>query len=70
MHGNVWEWCADAPRICEQEQVTDPEGTGSRRVLRGGSWYSEEHYLRSAGRYAQLPIKRSDAIGFRVARDR
>jgi formylglycine-generating enzyme required for sulfatase activity len=68
MHGNVWEWCSDGPRTYEQVQVADPKGTGSRRVLRGGSWYSEEQNLRSAARYAHSPIKRSDAIGFRVAR--
>jgi formylglycine-generating enzyme required for sulfatase activity len=39
MHGNVQEWCSDAPRMYRAEEARNPEG-GHRedRVLRGGSF--------------------------------
>ena len=41
MHGNVWEWTADAMRSIASGAQTDPfnaGATGSSRVSRGGSW--------------------------------
>ena len=41
MHGNVWEWCRDAPRQYSSEPQVDPVGSetsGASRVLRGGCW--------------------------------
>ncbi|MFO1328851.1 MAG: SUMF1/EgtB/PvdO family nonheme iron enzyme [Rubrivivax sp.] len=52
MHGNVWEWCRDAPRRYSTASVRDPDGgdAGTARVLRGGSWHVNAKYLRAACR--------------------
>ena len=71
MHGNVWEWCADGLRKYGPAAVTDPVGSlesGSRRVLRGGSWYYDSGYVRSASRRWNAPGYRYDNFGFRCAR--
>ncbi len=71
MHGNVWEWCQDPYwKKYPKESVTDPTGpsSGVIKVLRGGSWYSRQHLIRSAFRRQDIPDYRSHAIGFRVAK--
>ena len=43
MHGNVWEWVADAYLSYSSEARTDPFDAGatdSNRIRRGGSWYN------------------------------
>lgn len=68
--GNVWEWCQDWNGPYSAESLTDPAGpsTGTRRALRGGSWYNEwPDVFRTAYRYRMLPEKREDNIGFRLA---
>lgn len=69
MHGNVWEWCADARRSYTEESVTDPDGGqgGSDRALRGGSWYSVAWWSRSAHRSDSHRDDRRGNIGFRFA---
>jgi formylglycine-generating enzyme required for sulfatase activity len=54
MHGNVWEWCQD-------QSVSS-----SRRVVRGGSWYSSGYVYRSTVSDNELPAARGNHIGFRV----
>ena len=69
MHGNVWEWCQDWwSSNLPGGSVTDPKGasTGSNRVVRGGSWYDDAWYCRSARRYEEDPEFRNYFIGFRV----
>jgi formylglycine-generating enzyme required for sulfatase activity len=66
MLGNVWEWCEDSERGYTASAQTDPEGSGSSRVLRGGSWHNYARNCRSAIRRSFGPGLRSINIGFRV----
>ncbi|MBI5631802.1 MAG: formylglycine-generating enzyme family protein [Elusimicrobia bacterium] len=70
MHGNVWEWVQDWYGPYPGETVTNPAGpsTGSSRVLRGGSWFSDAGGLRSAVRYSGVPGGRYGGVGFRLVR--
>jgi len=67
--GNVWEWCQDwnGPYVADPSRDPIGPSTGSRRVLRGGSWYNEwPDVFRTSYRYRMLPDKREDNIGFRL----
>jgi formylglycine-generating enzyme required for sulfatase activity len=71
MHGNVWEWTADAYQATypSGNPVVDPTNlgaSGSHRVRRGGSWSSGGTGLRSARRLNGAPGNRNVNIGFRV----
>jgi formylglycine-generating enzyme required for sulfatase activity len=70
MAGNVWEWCSDwynsgyyqvSPR---QDPAGPPDGT--RRVLRGGCWYSFAAVVRCAERNNARPSFRDNLLGFRL----
>ena len=65
MHGNLFEWCADA-------YVAYPDGSafstsGTMKVLRGGAYYCPSNILRSSCRAeAQQPDFPWILAGFRV----
>ncbi len=71
MHGNLWEWCADAWHDSYDGAPTDDRGwhanaKGAYRVARGGCWHDIPGVCRSA---ARLKVDAHDAeefIGFRV----
>ena len=71
MHGNVWEWCLDhwhdnyeGASNDGSAWLTDDEG--ARRVLRGGSWYNDPSFCRSASRFDDYPDLDFNEVGFRV----
>ncbi len=70
MSGNVWEWCWDWKGAYSSGSQTNPKGpgSGSGRVLRGGSWVDSARYLRSAYRSSGSPGISHDSIGFRLVR--
>ncbi|GHV55432.1 hypothetical protein AGMMS49579_18280 [Spirochaetia bacterium] len=64
MHGNVYEWCWDW-----FGDYPDVPSTGTKKVVRGGSWYQSVIYMRAAYRDSSAPVTRRNTHGFRVARN-
>ncbi len=75
MHGNLWEWVADAWHACYDGAPTDgmpwaadPDSPrASWGVLRGGSWHDEPASCRSAVRLRSRRSEGDELVGFRVA---
>ncbi len=71
MHGNLWEWCADA---WHDDYVGAPvdgsaweERSARFRVARGGSWHEPPINCRSAVRVKYDASEGEDLVGFRLA---
>ena len=71
MHGNVCEWVQDRWHDDYDGAPSDGSawgsGSGSRRVIRGGSWFGISRGCRSASRNGG-PSGHYDDLGFRVLR--
>ena len=71
MHGNVFEWCRDGLREYRDQAERDPLGPekeGTRRVVRGGSWFHYACHVRAPYRDADHPEDRGGGVGFRCTR--
>jgi formylglycine-generating enzyme required for sulfatase activity len=67
--GNVYEWCWDwhGAYVPHSDGIYGP-GTGSVRIVRGGSFDSDEYNFRCAKRPSNSPESATHDIGFRVCR--
>ncbi|MDD5729330.1 MAG: formylglycine-generating enzyme family protein [Victivallales bacterium] len=77
IYGNVLEWCNDfyGQDYYAQSPVKNPRGpdSGSKRVLRGGSWASRPARCNSTRRFSDNPVTADicqgyDTYGFRCVR--
>ena len=71
MAGNAWEWVQDwSYRVYTEDTVTNPQGpeSGTYRVLRGGSFGSNDWGSRVSVRDYGNPDFWGDDIGFRCVR--
>lgn len=68
--GNVYEWCWDRFGVYDPRDTVDPVGApeGELRVLRGGSFRSEQADLRAAFRNGRAPDFVHPSVGFRCVR--
>jgi formylglycine-generating enzyme required for sulfatase activity len=72
MSGNVWEWCWSWKAGYASESITRYTGpeSGSSRVYRGGSWFSEAKYCRVSPRGSDNPEYKDTGIGLRLAKNK
>ena len=72
MSGHVWEFCSDWYGAYSGEPQTNPTGpeTGTHRVFRGGSYYSDYIWSRISYRAGWPPQNRTCNGGFRLVLDK
>lgn len=73
MHGNIWEWCADAWHADYNNAPANGSAWTTGGVqgcfsLRGGAWNTTQDRARASSRVAGGAMGCSAAIGFRVCR--
>lgn len=69
MGGNVMEWCQDWYGDYSSSEVLNPKGpsSGTKKVLRGGSFADPALFCRTSMRLFQNPSSSNKMMGFRIA---
>ena len=66
MGGNVFEWTLDGFEPYDPKNGGDNTASKApRRVVRGGSWHSQAHELRTASRKGLFPEAKITTVGLR-----
>jgi formylglycine-generating enzyme required for sulfatase activity len=75
LHGNVWEWTdswwtANHAALPDRHDPAPPPDRppAVRRVVRGGAWWFDPQFCRSAYRFRWRPANRGVVLGFRLLR--